>query len=62
MVWNSTKRALGKRKIRKLLEAHYEYEGEVPEELVSELYPLLDKVSYEGLEQVVGLQHPDRQV
>jgi hypothetical protein len=55
MVWNSTKRALGTRKIRKLLEAHYEYEGEVPEELVGELYPLLDKIGYEGLERVAGL-------
>jgi len=53
MVWNSTKKAFGKRKIRKLLEVHYD--GEVPEELVGELYPLLDKVGYDGLEQVAGL-------
>ena len=53
MVRNSIKRALGERKIKKLLEAYYE--GEVLEKLVSELYPLLDRVGYDGLEQVAGL-------
>ena len=53
MAGNSIKRALGERKIKKLLEAHYE--GEVLEKLVSELYPVLDRVGYDGLEQVAGL-------
>jgi hypothetical protein len=53
MVWESVKRAFGVRKIRKLLNEYYE--GEVLEKLVSELYPLLDRIGYEGLEKVVGL-------
>ena len=53
MVWNSIKKAHGVKKIRKLLGEYYE--GEVLEKLVSELYPLLDRVGYEGLERVVSL-------
>ena len=50
MVRNSIKKTYGTRKLKKLLNKHYECE--VIESLVSELYPLLDKVGYDGLEQI----------
>lgn len=50
MVWKSIKRALGVRKIRELLKEYYE--GEVLDKLVDELYPLLDRAGYKGLEKV----------
>ncbi|MGB2841002.1 MAG: hypothetical protein WBC40_00750 [Halobacteriota archaeon] len=53
MVWKSVKRTLGVRRIRKLLKEYYE--GEVLDKLVAELYPLLDRIGYEGLEKVAGL-------
>ncbi|MEA1999841.1 MAG: hypothetical protein U9N61_11050 [Euryarchaeota archaeon] len=43
----------GTRKLKKLLNVYYE--GEVHENLVSELYPLVDRVGYEALEEIVGL-------
>lgn len=43
----------GTRKLKKLLNVYYE--GEVPDNLVSELYPLVDRVGYEALEEIVGL-------
>ena len=52
---NSIKKALGARKLRKLLGGNYDYEGEILEKLVSKLCPLLDRVGYEGLEKVAGV-------
>ena len=43
----------GTRKLKKLLNEYYE--SEVPDNLVSELYPLVDRVGYEALEEIVGL-------
>jgi len=53
MISNSIKKTYGTRKLRKLLNEYYE--GEVLDILVSQLYPLLAKVGYDGLEQIVGL-------
>jgi hypothetical protein len=53
MIMPSLKKTYGTRKLKKLLNVYYE--GEVLDNLVSELYPLLDRVGYEGLEKIVGL-------
>ncbi len=53
MIMTSLKKTYGTRKLKKLLNVYYE--GEVLENLVSELYPLLDSVGYEALEKIVGL-------
>ena len=50
---HNLKKTYGTRKLKKLLNEYYE--GEVLDNLVSELYPLLDRVGYEGLEKIVGL-------
>jgi hypothetical protein len=55
MVGNSIKRIRGERKIRNLLRD--EYEGAVLERFVSDLYPLLDSIGLDGLEEVVGLRN-----
>jgi len=52
MVRNSIKKIHGTRKLKKLLNVYYE--GEVLENLVSELYPLVDSVAYDGLGKIVG--------
>lgn len=44
------KQILNMRKIREVFKKYYE--GEVPEKLVGELYPLLDRAGYEGLVKV----------
>lgn len=53
MVMTSIMKAHGTRKLKKLLNVYYE--GEVLDNLVSELYPLVDRVGYEALEKIVGL-------
>ena len=53
MVMTSLKKTYGTRKLKKLLNVYYE--GEVLDNLVSELYPLVDSVGYEALEEIVGL-------
>ncbi|MFZ2070206.1 MAG: hypothetical protein WAV32_01110 [Halobacteriota archaeon] len=55
MVRNSIKKARGTIKIKKLLKLNEYYEGKNPEKMVSELYPLLDKVGYECLEKIAGV-------
>ena len=52
MVGHTLKRALGERKIRSQLRERYG--GEARDDLVSTLYPLVERVGAEGLEQVLG--------
>jgi len=52
MIMTSLKKTYGTRKVKKLLNVYYE--GEVLVNLVSELYPLVDRVGYESLEKIVG--------
>lgn len=51
MVRDSIKKIHGTRKLRKLLNEHYE--GEVLDNLVADLYPLLDRVGYDSVEQII---------
>ncbi|MGB3458586.1 MAG: hypothetical protein WBB08_04685 [Halobacteriota archaeon] len=51
MVRKSIKTIHGTRKLRKLLNDHYE--GEVPDNLVADLYPLPDRVGYDSVEQII---------
>jgi hypothetical protein len=51
MVWKAIRRALGVRELRNLLTVYYEVE--VLDKMVGELYPLLDRVGYDGLENVI---------
>jgi len=51
MVRNSIKKIHGTRKLRKLLNEHYE--GEVLDNLVADLYLLLDRVGYGSVEQII---------
>jgi nitric oxide reductase NorD protein len=53
MVRNSLKKTYGTRKLKKLLNVYYG--GKIHDNLVSELYPLVDSVGYEALEAIVGL-------
>jgi hypothetical protein len=53
MIRHSIKKAYRTRKLRKLVMQYYEVE--ILDTLVSELYPLLDSVGYDGLEKIVGL-------
>ena len=51
MVRETIKKIHGTRKLRKLLNEHYE--GEVLDNLVADLYPLLDRVGYDSVEQII---------
>ena len=53
MAGNSIKRVRGERRIKKLLKE--QYDGDVLERLVSNLYPVLESVGDDGLAEVVGL-------